>query len=82
MKELIAHARELAASETLVIGNDVRNTLANLAAAVERQQAEIGDLQSRVRLWTNRADELRLACDKWYGMVKNGTLKGGSNERN
>lgn len=40
MKELITHARELAASETLVIGNDVRETLTRLADALEKTIGE------------------------------------------
>jgi len=78
--DIIAEMRDLAENRDWHnhTGQSNRERVSDLAdrleAAHKREResadAKIADLQSRVKLWTDRADELRKKCDEFYAKSK------------
>lgn len=65
--DIAAEFREMNdASVDGIIAVNAKVIADRLEAAAKRDTEVIADLRSRVRLWTDRADELRRKCDEMY----------------
>ena len=52
-----------------IIAINGRQIADRLDAARKRDADEIADIKKRVKLWTDRADELRRKCDEQYAKL-------------
>lgn len=61
---------EAAMKREAIIHTDNSKVNAALIEDNERLAKALADAESRVKLWTDRADELRLKCDEQYAALK------------
>ena len=68
--DIAAEFREISNSSVDgIIAVNAKVIAERLEAAARHDAEVIADLRNRVRLWTDRADELRLKCDELYAKV-------------
>lgn len=74
IKDVLRELREFADTDSQSIGRDVlRREIQHFANRIEAAyKHEVDGYKGRIKLWSDRADELRHKCDEQYAELKRG----------